>query len=131
MLWRRAYAGLSKEQVGRLGEKLGARFLRRRGYRVVARNYMCSAGEVDLIALDQDSVVFVEVKTRRDDTTGHPEDAVNFRKRRKLTAVARCYLLQTGAQHRPCRFDVIAIVLKDGCKPEIEHFIDAFGPIPR
>ncbi len=131
MRWGRAYAGLSQKQLGRLGEKLGARFLRRRGYRIIARNYTCLAGEVDLVALDEDSVVFVEVKTRRDDAAGHPEDAVNFRKRRQLTSVAKYFLLETGNQHRPCRFDVIAVVLKDGCKPEVEHFLDAFGPTPR
>lgn len=131
MRWHRAYGKLSKQQLGRLGEKLGARFLRRRGYRIVTRNYACSAGEIDLIALDRDSVVFVEVKARRDDAAARPEDAVNFHKRRRLTAAAKCYLLQTGAQARPCRFDVISVMLRDGCKPEVEHFLDAFGPTPR
>ncbi|MFH0980983.1 MAG: YraN family protein [Planctomycetota bacterium] len=131
MWWRRRYTGLSHRQVGHLGEKLGARFLRRRGYRIVARNYTCPAGEIDLIALDEPTVVFVEVKTRRDDAAAEPEDAVNFPKRRRITAAARYYLLQTGAQDRPCRFDVVAVVLKEGSKPEVEHFIDAFGPTPR
>ena len=131
MWWYRAYGKLSKQQLGRLGERLGARFLRRRGYRMVARNYACPAGEIDLIALDRDSIVFVEVKARRDDAVAEPEDAVNFHKRRRLTATAKYYLLQTGAQERPCRFDVISVVLRDGCRPEVEHFIDAFGPAPR
>jgi putative endonuclease len=131
MWWRRRYARLSKEQIGRLGEKLGARFLRRRGYRIVARNYACPAGELDLIALDQDTVVFVEVKTRRDTEVARPEEAVNFHKRRQITAAAKYYLLQTGVQGRPLRFDVLAVVLREGCRPELEHFIDAFGPTPR
>jgi len=131
MWWRRRYAGLSRKQLGRLGERLGARFLRRRGYRIVARNYTCPAGEIDLVALDGPSIVFVEVKSLRGDAAANPEDAVNFHKRRQITAVARTYLLQTGAQNHACRFDVIAVVLKEGCQPEIEHFIDAFGPTRR
>lgn len=131
MRWRRAYARLSKTELGRLGEKLGARFMRRLGYRIAARNYTCPAGEVDLIAIDGDSVVFVEVKTRRDDTTEYPEDAVNTTKRRRLTATARYYLLQAKAERRSCRFDVLAVLLKEGEAPRVEHFIDAFGPTPR
>ncbi|MCP4590575.1 MAG: YraN family protein [bacterium] len=131
MLWGRRYARLSKDQLGRLGEKLGARFLRRRGHRVLARNYTCTAGEIDLIMLDAPTVVFVEVKTRRADGASWPEDAVHTRKRRRITAAAKCYLKQTGAEARPCRFDVVAVVLGEGRKPEIEHFVDAFGPTPR
>jgi putative endonuclease len=131
MFGRRRYAALSKDDLGRLGEKLGARFLRRQGYRVVARNYACPAGELDLVALDRDTLVFVEVKTRRDDAAAMPEDAVNFHKRRQVTAAAKYYLLQTRAHDRPCRFDVLAILLREGQEPEIEHFVDAFGPTPR
>ncbi|MCK4660462.1 MAG: YraN family protein [Phycisphaerae bacterium] len=111
-----------------MGEKLSARFLRRQGYRIVIRNYVCPVGEIDLVALDGQSLVFVEVKTRCRDTVSNPESAVNFHKRRQITATANYYLLQTGAQNRPCRFDVVAVVLRDGLAPEMEHFVDAFCP---
>lgn len=131
MYWRRRYSNLSKDQLGRLGEKLGARFVRRKGFRILARNYVSPAGEIDLVALDGEQIAFIEVKTRRDDAVAMPEDAVNVHKQRRITAAARFFLLQTGAQNRPSRFDVLAVLLRDGRKPEVEHFVDAFGPAPR
>jgi putative endonuclease len=131
MFRRYRYARLSKNQLGRFGEAVGARFLKRLGYRIVARNYSCPAGEIDLVALDARSLVFVEVKTRRDDTVAQPEDAVDAPKRRQLTAAARYYLLQSRCQDWPARFDVLAVLLRDGCKPRVEHFVDAFAPAPR
>lgn len=131
MWWRRRYRRLSEPDVGRLGEKIAARRLRRSGYRIAARNFSCPCGEIDLIALDGPSIVFVEVKTRRDDRVANPENSVHAHKRRQITAAAKYYLTATRAQDRPCRFDVISIVLRDGAEPEVEHFIDAFGPAPR
>lgn len=128
-MWRRRrYSRLSQPEIGRLGEKLSVRILRRQGYRIAARNYRCPLGEIDIIALHGPTIVFVEVKSRRDDRAAEPEDAVNRYKRRQLTGAARYYLTQTSAQHRPCRFDVVSVVLRDGVVPEVEHFIDAFGP---
>jgi putative endonuclease len=127
MWWRRRYSRLSDAQLGRIGERIGALYLRRNGYRIAVRNYTCPCGEIDIVALDAGAIVFVEVKTRRDDRAANPENSVHAHKRRQITAAARYYLMQTSAQDRPCRFDVISVVLRDGAKPEVEHFVNAFG----
>lgn len=112
--------------LGRAGEKQAARFLRRLGYRIVTRNYHCLAGEIDLIALDGKTVVFVEVKTRTDRQHADPQDAVSRPKQQRLRRCADLFLRQTDAQDRPCRFDVIAISLDPDDKMQIEHFAEAF-----
>jgi putative endonuclease len=114
--------------LGRTGEKQAERFLRRLRYRIVARNYRCPAGELDLIALDHDTVVFVEVKTRADREHGDPQDAVNLAKQRQLVRCARYFLQHTQSEDRTCRFDVVAITLGEDGKPQIEHFPEAFVP---
>lgn len=113
----------------RRGERAAGRFLKRqRGHRILAANYRCPAGEIDLVTLDGDTVVFVEVKTRSSDKAAQPYDAVGYHKRRRLENAARYYLMQQRAQHRPCRFDVVSIVWPPKGAPIIEHFEDAFRP---
>ena len=114
--------------LGRAGEKRASRFLRRLGYRIVTRNYTCPVGEIDLIALDGQTIVFVEVKTRTDRDHADPHDAVNAGKQRRLWMAAQFFLRQTGSADRGCRFDVIAITLDDRRRMQIEHFPDAFVP---
>ncbi|MHC4089069.1 MAG: YraN family protein [Planctomycetota bacterium] len=116
--------------LGAAGEKAAAKHLRRRGYRIAARNYRCRAGEIDLVAVDQDTIVFVEVKTRREDVAADPEINVTYHKRRQITRVARYYLTEKSAQDQASRFDVVAVVLPESGKPQIEHFVDAFSPTP-
>ena len=114
--------------LGQVGEKHAARFLRRHGYRIVKRNYRCTTGEIDLIALDGATIVFVEVKTRSSREHADPQDAVTPGKQRRLTRGAKAFLAQTHSSERACRFDVVAITL-DGKKPlEIKHIQDAFPP---
>jgi putative endonuclease len=116
-----------RARLGRRGEKLARKFLENLGYQTVARNYRCPAGELDLISLDDHSIVFVEVKTRRSEEAADVERAVNPEKRRQLMRVAKYYLASTpAAQRYPCRFDVIGIVCSDGGDPEIRHIRDAF-----
>ena len=117
-----------RSQLGQVGEKHAARFLRRQRYRIVKRNYRCPTGEIDLIALDGATIVFVEVKTRSSREYADPQDAVTPAKQRRLTRSAKCFLAQTGSQERSCRFDVIAITLDDRKPLEIEHIQDAFPP---
>ena len=115
--------------LGRAGEEHAERFLRRRrGYRIVTRNYRCPAGEIDLIALDGRTVVFVEVKTRADREHADPQDAVNPAKQRRLLRSAEFFLRQTQSQDRACRFDVVAIALDAGGNMQTEHIEDAFVP---
>ena len=117
-----------RAQLGRRGEQLAAIFLKKQRHRVVARNYTCSVGEIDLITLDGDTVVFVEVKTRTSRELAAPQDAVNRRKQRKIIRVAQFFIQQTGSQERACRFDIIAVTINDDGQPEIEHFANAFVP---
>ena len=97
-----------RQQFGADGERAAERFLRRRGFTIVERNYRCPLGEVDLIALDGRTVVFVEVKTRRHAGAGSPYDAVDPRKQRQIVRAAECYLDAHRLHDRAVRFDVVA-----------------------
>ncbi len=113
---------------GARGERIAARTLKRAGHRIVTRNYQCPAGEIDLITVDGETVVFVEVKTRSSSEAAYPEASVNLRKQRQLLRVAKMYLAAKAAQDRPCRFDVVSVVLNERGKPSVEHFVNAFEP---
>ena len=111
--------------LGSEGEDLAVRFLQKKGYRIVARNYKTPVGEIDIIARDGDTIVFIEVKTRTDISFGYPFEAVNKRKRQKLKNLALLYLKRQGKES-PVRFDVISIFCMDNGKKDIEHIKDAF-----
>jgi putative endonuclease len=115
-------------RIGRKGEKLARRFLKKQGYKILARNYTCPVGEIDLIALDGRTIAFVEVKTRCGAAHGDPEDTVTVAKRRKLHHVAQYWLSQRRADAYACRFDVVSVTLLDDAKPRIRHTVDAFEP---
>ena len=112
--------------LGLRGERRAARFLRRKGHRILVRNYTCRLGEMDLITLDGDTVVFVEVKTRRSCDLQHPFEAVGPEKQRRLSRIARYFLTSRGAQNAAARFDVVSIVWPERGAPVIEHFEHAF-----
>lgn len=114
--------------VGRAGEKQAERFLKRSGYRIVTRNYRCDGGEIDLVALDGKTIVFVEVKTRSGDEHADPQDAVTSEKQRRVIRAAKAFIQQTHSQGRSCRFDVVAITLAGKKTACIEHFRNAFSP---
>ena len=115
-----------RAELGVKGENRAERFLRKRKYRIVCRNYRCPAGEIDLVALDDKTIVFVEVKTRSGDEHADPADAVNTEKRRRLSRSAECFIQQTRSQGRACRFDVVTIVVHPDNKMDIQHYPDAF-----
>ena len=110
--------------LGRSGEDRAARHLAKQGYRVLERNYRTKQGEIDLIALDRDTVVFVEVKTRTTDAYGAPELAVDGRKQQRMAKAALAWLKQKKLDQMACRFDVVAI-RGDG-EPQVEVIRDAF-----
>ena len=130
MLFRLAdfIRGKLQRNLGRQGEDLAHRYLRRRKYVIVARNYRPASGvpgEIDLIARDGDQLVFVEVKTRTSNDISFPERAVNEAKQRTIIRTARDYVRRASADWHDVRFDVIAIT---GLRqPVIEHLKDAFG----
>lgn len=98
-----------RRALGQLGESLAARELERRGYRLVARNWRCPVGEIDLIAEQGDALVFVEVRTRRGDRRGTPQESVTPAKRAKLIETAQTYLAENDAGERDWRIDVVAV----------------------
>lgn len=116
--------------LGDRGERAAARYLARVGYKIVTRKHKNRFGEIDLIALDGDCLVFVEVKTRRSDAAGLPVEAIDFKKRRKLTQVALAYLKRHHWLDRSARFDVVTILWPEGSrKPIVEHYRHAFFPV--
>ena len=115
-----------KQRLGKEGEKVAESYLRKKGYRVVKRNYRCALGEVDLIVLDRRIIVFVEVKTRTDHRFGAPLEAVEFRKQHKMIQAAQFFLSNKGLSEREARFDVVGISWPGG-EPVIEHIVNAFG----
>ncbi|HIQ23173.1 MAG TPA: YraN family protein [Planctomycetes bacterium] len=132
MTWLRALTGrlrppVDKDDLGHRGEKAAARFLRRRGYRIIARGYQSGVGEIDLVAEQGGTVVFVEVKTRHADQPGSPVEAVDEEKQRRLSRAAVAFLKRYGLLEYPARFDVVAVTWhNDRQRPVIEHFPDAF-----
>jgi putative endonuclease len=111
--------------LGKKGEDLAVAHLEKLKYRIIARNYQCSVGEMDIIARDKDTLVFVEVKTRATKDFGGPAAAVNGRKQRQLSKVALSYLNQKKLRDVPARFDVVAIELIPP-SPRVEVIRNAF-----
>ena len=118
-------AGVSK---GAMGEILAARFLRDKGYGILSSNYRCRFGEIDIIASDKHYLVFVEVKTRREDSRYLPREAVTITKQRKLLQTAAMYMSRFPSNLQP-RFDVIEVVTASDNTMrvvEINHIIGAY-----
>lgn len=131
LAWQRASAWLNERwraffdpgTLGQQGEAAAARYLRRLGYKILVRGDR----ELDLVAVDGRTLVFVEVKTRRSTDAGEPADAVDQVKQRRLTRLALGYMKRHGLLAYPARFDVIAVVWPEGARrPQIEHFKNAF-----
>jgi putative endonuclease len=114
-----------KDSMGDRGENLAARFLRNLGYRIIIRNFRCEVGEIDIIARDGTTLVFVEVKTRAYDDPS-PEDQVNAEKQRQISRVAKMYLSRYGTPRPAARFDVVAVIWPEGRSPIIRHVPHAF-----
>jgi putative endonuclease len=110
---------------GTEGEDRAVAYLQERGYRILVRNYRFGRGEIDIVAQDRGTLVFVEVKARRSTAFGAPEEAVTPRKRRQLKKIAAGYLFERRIDGRDCRFDVIAVeYVGDG--PVLRHIEHAF-----
>lgn len=112
-------------ELGRLGEELAFKSIKRRGYKKIIRNYTCPLGEVDLIAMDGDTLVFLEIKTRKGKSVGFAKEAVNKRKQRQISKVALAYMKAKKCSDAKARFDVVAVCLGKG-EPEIELIQNAF-----
>lgn len=122
--WRRWF--------GNRSERAAARFLKRLGYRILARNYTCSHGELDLIALDGACIVFVEVRSTEQGETTRPALSVDAAKQRRLTDLALHFLQRHRLLGKAARFDVLAVSWPPGKRePEITHYPHAFEAVGR
>jgi putative endonuclease len=118
--------GILNRLLGDRGERVAARYLKKQGYRILARQSRSRIGELDLVALDGETVVFVEVKTRTTHAAGHPGEAITFQKRKQLTRAALAWLKRRGLLEQRARFDVIAVTWRERESPLVEHFRHAF-----
>jgi len=118
---------MSRQRVifGKTGEDLACGELERRGYAVLARRYRIRAAEIDIVAREGATLVFVEVKARAGRDFGDAAEAVTWRKRRRIAAAARHYVMTHRLDGCPCRFDVVTVHLEDE-RPKVEIYQDAF-----
>jgi len=118
---------LFRKLLGDRGERAAVKYLKQQGFRIIARQYRNSYGEVDIIAQDGKTMVFVEVKTRTSTNDGQPFEAVDTRKQEKITRIALAWLKQYDRLEQPARFDVVSILWPDDKgEPQIQHFRNAF-----
>lgn len=115
----------ARKNIGNLGEEIAARFLQKKAYKIVQRNYRWARGEIDIIARHDNVLVFIEVKTARGNSFGPPENWVDQRKQKQIGLVAEKYLQENDTSGTECRFDVIAVELQ-GTKPQVRHIENAF-----
>ena len=118
---------MTKERLstGAYGEELAFKKIKSLGYKKIIRNYRCRLGEVDLIARDGDTLVFLEIKTRKGKSIGYAKEAVDARKRRQISKAALTYMKSNDCYGDRARFDVVAVSLGEG-EPEIEVIKNAF-----
>ena len=115
--------------LGRWGEKRCEKFLKNKGLKLLVRNFSCKAGEIDLVMVAGDgAIVFVEVKTRADESFTPTESVITSAKKTRLRRAARYFLATNNIRNRPCRFDVVAIVLGRAGPVQIRHYENAFVP---
>lgn len=118
--------GFGKRELGGRSERVAAEYLRRMGLRILEVNHRCRLGEIDIVAREGRTMVFVEVKSKGGPAYGRPEEMITAAKRRKLTALALAYIRKSGWRGRPARFDVVTILwLPDGMA-DLRHHRSAF-----
>ena len=119
-----------EKSLGERGEDAAARYLKRKGYRILARHVDIPVGELDIIAVERRTIVFIEVKTRTSTDAGHASEAIDARKERRMTQAALSYLKSNGLLNYSARFDVVAITWPESSRrPTIEHYENAFSPV--
>jgi putative endonuclease len=114
-----------RQKFGERGEALAVKHLKKAGYKIIETNYHTRLGEIDIIAEDKDTIVFVEVKSRRSVNFGNPKQAVTLRKQKKISMVALYYLKATGQSSAKARFDVVTVISSQD-RPQVEIIKNAF-----
>lgn len=120
---------LDRIGLGKSGENLACRELQRLGYAILARRYRTRYGEIDVVARDGPTIVFVEVKARTTDRYGVPAEAVTLDKQARITAMAEDYITRRGLAGAPCRFDVVAITFGTEGRLNVEVIKSAFDAV--
>ena len=116
-----------RQTLGRLGENEAVSYLKKHGYRLLQRNYRCRLGEIDIIVMDGETLVFVEVRCRSSGRFGLPQESIRWRKQSKLRKVAQYYLKAVQKEEAPVRFDVLALLFDRENQPvQVEHIKSAF-----
>lgn len=125
---RRGGGNHPKDVLGRCGEEVAEKFLRNRGYSILARNMVMPSCELDIVAFEPKSktILFIEVKTRRSRRWEEPWQAVNYRRKIRMVKASREYLRQIGQEGASIRFDIVSIVWPSGSDPQIEYREGAF-----
>lgn len=116
----------NKKDIGNYGEKIATDFLIEKGFKIIEQNYHFGHGEIDIIAKDNNVLVFVEVKTRKNLEFGDPILAVTKNKQRQLKKIAEAYLYEKEITNTDCRIDVIGILLYKNLPPKITYIENAF-----
>ncbi|MCD6392848.1 MAG: YraN family protein [Planctomycetes bacterium] len=117
------------KKLGRWGENRCRRYLKSKGYRTIARNFRCALGEIDLIAADGEGrIVFVEVKTRRNEDHAQARLAVDHRKRTRMARAANHFIKTYNVRNKPLRFDVVTVILNAKGPATIRHYENVFSP---
>ncbi len=118
-----------RKKLGNRGEKIAAKFLRKQSYQIIEKNYHSRLGEIDIVAKEDESIVFVEVKTRCSTYFGLPEEALSYDKRRRLSKLALGYLAHRRIKDTNCRFDVVSILMDNNRVNHIKLIKNAFPAI--
>ena len=116
----------ARDELGRRGEDEAAAYLRGLGYRIVGRRERILRGDIDIVALDDRTVVFVEVRARSDTTHGHPAETVGFVKQRRIAELATAYIHRHRLEDASVRIDVVAVTFDPQGKAVVEHYQNAF-----
>lgn len=112
--------------LGDRGETIACRALKKRGYKVLKKNYRTKLGEIDIIGLEGETIVFIEVKTRTSDKYGSAADAVDIHKQKRIRKIAASFLLKYKLRDKMCRFDVVCIDIQQSGKPIVEIMQNVF-----
>ena len=118
-----------RQRSGQQGEQIAVDYLKKIGYQIEQRNFRCRQGEIDIIARDDATLVFIEVKTKSKTTFGAPQAMVTYTKQCTITRVAMYYVQQHRVMNTALRFDVIAIMFVPNQMPEVNHIPAAFSPV--
>ncbi len=112
--------------LGKKGEDIAVKYLKKKKYKILTQGFRFLRGEIDIIAYDQDTLVFIEVKTRRNKEYGLPEESVTPKKQNQIKKIALGFLMKYNLENTDCRFDVISLLLDKEKKPSLRHIKDAF-----